>query len=69
MLFKFGKIESPLCSPCNLKAETPLWHYGTNCVKIYSTLLVFHHLLHRVLFLRNQPLLIPGLVPNQILNI
>ena len=27
MLFKYGKIESPLCSPCNLEAETPLWNY------------------------------------------
>ena len=30
MLFRFGKIESPLCSFCNLKGETP-YHLFYEC--------------------------------------
>ena len=61
MLFKFGKIGSPLCFFCNLKDETS-YHlfcecsqtnvYGTNCVIFHLTLLTFFHcLLQRVPFL------------------
>ena len=60
MLFKFGKCGSPLCSFCNLKNETSyhlfyefshtnsLWNQLRH---FYRTLLIFHHLLHRVPFL------------------
>ena len=38
MLFKFRKIESSLCSPCNLKAETPLWNYLWDQLRFFNSL-------------------------------
>ena len=32
MLFRFGKIDSPLCSFCKIIEETPL-HFFYNCIK------------------------------------
>ena len=32
MLFRFGKIDSPLCSFCKMIDETPL-HLFYNCIK------------------------------------
>ena len=32
MLFRFGKIDSPLCSFCKMIEETPL-HLFYNCIK------------------------------------
>ena len=60
MVFKFHKSGSPLCSFCNLKAKLHITcsknavirvFYGTNSAIFYLTLLIFHRLLHIVLFL------------------
>ena len=32
MLFRFGKIDSPLCSFCKMEDETPI-HFFYNCTK------------------------------------
>ena len=60
MLFKFGKIESPLgyffnlkaklYITCSTKAATQIIS-GTDAAIFYQTLLILHRLLHRVPFL------------------
>ena len=60
MFFKFGKIESPLCSFCELKGKPPYNlfykcshtnYFWNQLFFFYLTLLIFHHVLYRVPFL------------------
>ena len=55
MLFKFGKSESPLCSFCNLKNETP-YHLFYECSHTNSLWNQLRHFLSNSL---NIPLLTP----------
>ena len=56
MLFKFGKIDSPLCSFCKMIEETPL-HLFYNCIK---TKLLWDQLKD---FISNETLSFPSLTP------
>ena len=56
MLFRFGKIDSPLCSFCKVVEETPL-HLFYNCIK---TMLLWDHLNG---FISNKTLSFPSLTP------
>ena len=56
MLFRFGKIDSPLCSFCKMIEETPL-HLFYNCIK---TKLLWDQLKD---FISNETLSFPSLTP------
>ena len=56
MLFRFGKIDSPLCSFCKMIEETPL-HLFYNCIK---TKLLWDQLKE---FISNKTLSLPSLTP------
>ena len=56
MLFRFGKIDSPLCSFCKMIEETPL-HLFYNCIK---TKLLWDQLKD---FISNKTLSFPSLAP------
>ena len=56
MLFRFGKIDSPLCSFCKMIEETPL-HLFYNCIK---TKLLWDQLKE---FISNKTLSFPSLTP------
>ena len=56
MLFRFGKIDSPLCSFCKMIEETPL-HLFYNCIK---TKLLWDQLKD---FISNERLSFPSLTP------
>ena len=56
MLFKFGKIDSPLCPFCKMIEETPL-HLFYNCIK---TKLLWDQLKD---FISNETLSFPSLTP------
>ena len=56
MLFRFGKIDSPLCSFCKMIEETPL-HLFYNCTK---TKLLWDQLKE---FISNKTLSFPSLTP------
>ena len=56
MLFRFGKIDSPLCSFCKMIEETPL-HLFYNCIK---TKLLWDQLKD---FISNKTLSFPSLTP------
>ena len=56
MLFRFGKIHSPLCSLCKMIEETPL-HLIYNCIK---TKLLWDQLKY---FISNETLSFPSLAP------
>ena len=56
MLFRFGKIDSPLCFFCKMIEETPL-HLFYNCIK---TKLLWDQLKE---FISNETLSFPSLTP------
>ena len=58
MLFKFGKIDSPLCPFCNMIEGTPR-HLFYNCIK---TKLLWDQL-------KNETLSFPSLTPQSYINL